>query len=127
MSGTPLIQTAFGQLFLDAHTHNAWQDKPVADELLQRLYDTLRMGPTSMNCCPARIVFVKSKAAKEKLNPVLMEGNRVKSLAAPVTAIIGYDTRFFEKLPRLFPNNPKASSMFESDAALAEITAFRNG
>jgi 3-hydroxypropanoate dehydrogenase len=127
MYGTPLIQTDFDQLFFDAHTHNAWQDKPIADELLRRLYDTLRMGPTSMNCCPARIVFVKSKAAKEKLNPVLMEANRAKSLAAPVTAIIGYDTRFFEKLPRLFPNNSKASSMFESNAALADITAFRNG
>jgi 3-hydroxypropanoate dehydrogenase len=127
MSGTPLNQAALDQLFFQAHTNNAWQDKPVADEVLQRLYETLRMAPTSMNCCPARIVFVKSRAAKEKLNPALMEGNRAKSLAAPVTAIIGYDTRFFEKLPRLFPNNPKARDMFAGNAALSDITAFRNG
>lgn len=127
MSGTPLIPAAFDQLFFDAHTNNAWQDKPVADELLHHLYDTLRMAPTSMNCSPARIVFVKSKAAKEKLNPALMEGNRAKTMAAPVTAIIGYDAHFYENLPKLFPNNPKARNMFESNTALSDITAFRNG
>lgn len=127
MSGIPLTQIAFDQLFLQAHTNNAWQDKPVADELLHRLYDTLRMAPTSMNCSPARIVFVKSKAAKEKLNPALMEGNRAKTMAAPVTAIIGYDTRFYDNLPKLFPPNPNARNMFESNAALSEVTAFRNG
>lgn len=103
MSNTPLPQAAFDQLFLEAHTHNAWQDRAVSDELLHRLYDNLRMAPTSMNCSPARIVFVKTKAAKEKLSPALMEGNRAKTMAAPVTAIIGYDTRFFEQLPKLFP------------------------
>lgn len=127
MSGTPLAQAAFDQLFLDAHPHNAWQDKPVADELLHRLYNTLRMAPTSMNCSPARIVFVKSKAAKERLNPALMEGNRAKSMAAPVTAIIGYDTRFYENMPKLFPSSPNARSMFESNTALSDVTAFRNG
>ncbi len=127
MSGTPLAQAAFDQLFLDAHTHNAWQDKPVADELLHRLYDTLRMAPTSMNCSPARIVFVKTKAAKERLDPALMEGNRAKTMAAPVTAIIGYDTRFYENLPKLFPAIPNARGMFESNASLSDVTAFRNG
>jgi 3-hydroxypropanoate dehydrogenase len=127
MSNTPLNQTTFDQLFLEAHTSNAWQDKPVADELLQRLYNLLRMAPTSMNCSPARIVFVKTKAAKEKLNPALMEGNRAKSLAAPVTAIIGYDTRFYDQLPKLFPNNPKARDMFAGNAAMSDTTAFRNG
>ncbi|OIR17181.1 putative malonic semialdehyde reductase RutE [mine drainage metagenome] len=127
MSGTPLIQAAFDQLFFNAHTHNAWQDKPVADELLHRLYDTLRMAPTSMNCSPARIVFVKSKAAKEKLMPALMEGNRAKTMAAPVTAIIGHDTRFYDNLPKLFPPIPGARDMFAGNAALADITAFRNG
>ena len=127
MSGTPMAQSAFDQLFFQAHTNNAWQDKPVADELLHRLYDTLRMAPTSMNCSPARIVFVKSKAAKEKLSPALMEGNRAKTMAAPVTAIIGYDTRFYENLPKLFPPIPNARGMFESNAALSDITAFRNG
>ncbi len=127
MSGTPLPQAAFDQLFFQAHTNNAWQDKPVADELLQRLYETLRMAPTSMNCCPTRIVFVKSQAAKEKLNPALMEGNRAKSMAAPVTAIIGYDTHFYDQLPKLFPNNPDARDMFAGNTALADISAFRNG
>ncbi len=127
MSGTPMTQAAFDQLFFQAHTNNAWQDKPVADELLHRLYDTLRMAPTSMNCSPARIVFVKSKAAKEKLSPALMEGNRAKTMAAPVTAIIGYDTRFYEKLSELFPPIPTARNMFESNPALSEVTAFRNG
>ena len=127
MPDTPLTQAAFDQLFLEAHTLNAWQDKPVADALLHRLYDTLRMAPTSMNCSPARIVFVRSKAAKEKLDQAVMEGNRAKTMAAPVTAIIGYDMRFFEQLPKLFPPNPKARFMFESNTALADLTAFRNG
>lgn len=127
MSNTPLPQAAFDQLFLEAHTHNAWQDRAVPDELLHRLYDNLRMAPTSMNSSPARIVFVKTITAKEKLSPALMEGNRAKTMAAPVTAIIGYDTRFFEQLPKLFPPMPNARNMFESNAALADITAFRNG
>ena len=127
MSNTPLPQAAFDQLLLEAHTHNAWQDRAVPDELLHRLYDNLRMAPTSMNCSPARIVFVKSKAAKEKLNQALMEGNRTKTMAAPVTAIIGYDTRFYEQLPKLFPPMPNARDMFASNAALADISAFRNG
>jgi 3-hydroxypropanoate dehydrogenase len=127
MSNTALSQDSIAQLFHEAHTLNAWQDQPVADELLQRLYDTLRMAPTSMNCSPARIVFVKSKAAKEKLNQALMEGNRAKTMAAPVTAIIGYDTRFFEQLPKLFPPMPNARGMFEGNTALADVTAFRNG
>ena len=127
MSNTTLPQVAFEQLFLEAHTLNAWQEKAVPDELLHRLYDTLRMAPTSMNCSPARIVFVKSKAAKEKLNQALMEGNRAKTMAAPVTAIIGYDTRFFEQLPKLFPPMPDARGMFESNSALSDLTAFRNG
>jgi 3-hydroxypropanoate dehydrogenase len=127
MSNTALNQSALDQLFFEAHTINAWQDKPVSDELLHQLYDALRMAPTSMNCNPARIVFVKSKVAKEKLNQVLMEGNRAKTMAAPVTAIIGYDTRFFEQLPKLFLPIPDARGMFESNAELSDITAFRNG
>jgi 3-hydroxypropanoate dehydrogenase len=127
MTNTSLPQTAFDQLFLEAHTLNAWQDKPVSDELLHRLYDTLRMAPTSMNCSPARIVFVKSKAAKEKLDQALMEGNRAKTMAAPVTAIIGYDMSFFEQLPKLFPPMPNARDMFAGNAALSDTTAFRNG
>jgi len=127
MSHTPLDQAVLDQIFLDAHTHNAWQDKPVPDELLHRLHDTLRMGPTSANSCPARIVFVKSREAKEKLDPALMEGNRAKSMAAPVTAIIGYDLRFYERMGKLFPNAPDARSWFDKDEQTAFTNAFRNG
>ena len=124
---TPLDQIALNQLFIEAHTHNAWQGRPVADELLQRLYNTFRMGPTSANCSPARVVFVKSMAAKEKLQPALAEGNRAKSMAAPVTAIIGHDMRFYEQLPKLFPNAPDARSWFEKDEQTIYTHAFRNG
>lgn len=123
---SPLDQAALNQLFLDAHTHNAWQKRPVPDELLHRLHDTFRMGPTSANCCPARIVFVKSKAAKEKLMPALAEGNRAKSMGAPVTAIIGYDMKFYDKLGKLFPHAPDAPSWFNKDEQTAFTHAFRN-
>ncbi|MBK9161167.1 MAG: malonic semialdehyde reductase [Nitrosomonadales bacterium] len=127
MPNTPLNQTALDLLFLEAHTHNAWLDKPVSDELLHRLYDTLRMGPTAANSCPVRIVFVKSKEAKERLAPALMEGNRAKTLAAPVTAIIGHDLRFYEQLGKLFPNAPGARSWFDQDEQVAYTNAFRGG
>lgn len=127
MSHTPLDQAALGQLFLDAHTHNAWQNELVPDDLLRRLYDTFRMGPTSANSCPARIVFVKSREAKEKLDPALMEGNRAKSMAAPVTAIIGYDLHFYERMGKLYPNAPDARNWFDKDEQTAFTNAFRNG
>ncbi|MBI5657995.1 MAG: malonic semialdehyde reductase [Nitrosomonadales bacterium] len=124
---SPLDQTALDQLFLAARTHNAWQNRPVPDELLHRLYHLFRMGPTSANCCPARIVFVKSGEAKEKLRPALDEGNRAKSMAAPVTAIIGYDMRFYEKMERLFPHVKGVRGWFDKDEQTAFTAAFRNG
>ena len=127
MSHTPLPQTALDQFFLEAHTHNAWQDKPVPDALLHRLYELLRMAPTSANNSPARIVFVQSKSAKEKLLPALMEGNRAKTMAAPVTALIGYDLHFYDQLGKLFPNAPDAASWFNKDEQTAFTNAFRNG
>lgn len=127
MPNTPLNQAALNQLFLEARTFNAWQDVAIPDELLHRLYDTFRMGPTAANSCPARIVFVKSKAAKEKLAPALSEGNRAKTMAAPVTAIIGYDLHFYDKLDKLFPNAPGARSWFDYDAQVAFTNAFRGG
>ncbi|MDP2759513.1 MAG: malonic semialdehyde reductase [Sideroxyarcus sp.] len=126
MPNPPIAQTALDQLFLEAHTHNAWQDKNVPDELLQRLYGLLRMAPTSANCSPARIVFVKSQAAKEKLMPALMEGNRAKTMAAPVTALIGYDLHFYDRLGKLFPNAPDAASWYNKDEQTAFTNAFRN-
>ena len=121
-----LDQKALESIFLNAHTHNAWTDKPVPDETLRRMYDILKFGPTSANCSPARFVFVRSKAAKEKLKPALSPGNLDKTMAAPVTVIVGYDTEFYEKLPRLFPHTD-ARSWFVGKPEFIESSAFRNG
>ncbi len=120
-----LADSALDQLFLTARTHNAWQDKDVPDALLHELADLLKMGPTSANASPARFVFVKSKEAKARLMPHLSEGNRAKTMAAPVCTIIGYDTEFYEKLPQLFPH-ADARSWFVGKPAHIETTAFRN-
>src|SRR5437899_13096659 len=90
-------------IFRQARTHSVWLDKPVEDALLKQVYDLAKLGPTSANMCPMRIVFVKSREAKEKLRPCLDAGNVDKTMAAPVTAIIGMDVHFYEKLPKLFP------------------------
>ncbi len=116
---------ALAQLFLEARTHNAWQKKDVPDALLVTLVDMLKMGPTSANCSPARIVFVKSPEAKERLKPFLSSGNLDKTMAAPVTAIIGKDLEFYEHLPKLFPHTD-AKSWFTGSPAHVEETAFRN-
>lgn len=117
---------ALSQLFLDARTFNAWEDRPVSDELLARAVDLAKMAPTSLNCSPMRIVFVRSAEAKAKLKPALAEGNVEKTMAAPVTAIIGHDLEFYEALPKLFPHMD-AKPWFSGNAAHAETTAFRNG
>src|SRR6266566_3558673 len=114
-------------IFRKARTHNSWLDKPVEDALLRQVYDLAKMGPTSANMCPMRIVFVKSREAKERLRPALMPGNVDKTMAAPVTAILAYDELFYEKLPALFPHNPGIRDMFANSPELADITAFRNG
>ena len=100
---------ALRQAFLDARTQNAWLPQDVPDSLLQQSIDTVKMGPTSANCSPARFVFVKSKAEKEQLKPHLSEGNRDKTMQAPVCAIIGYDLEFYEHLPKLFPHTDARS------------------
>jgi 3-hydroxypropanoate dehydrogenase len=121
-----LAQDALDQLFFQARTHNKWQDRPVADELLHAIVDTLKWAPTSANCSPARFLFVKTPEAKGKLKPHLSAGNADKTMAAPVTAIIGYDMEFYEYLPRLFPHTD-ARSWFADDQQKIEATAFRNG
>ncbi len=98
-----ISQEALDKLFLDARSHNAWTGAAVPEGLLRQIWNLARMGPTSANCSPARIVFVASNEAKERLRPHLMEGNVEKTMAAPVTAIIGHDMEFFDKLPDLFP------------------------
>jgi 3-hydroxypropanoate dehydrogenase len=122
-----LDQSVLDQIFHSARTHNVWQDRPVTDELLGKIYKSMSMGPTSGNCCPARIVFVKSKEAKEKLKPAMSTGNLAKTMAAPVTAIIGYDLHFYEKMPQLFPHDLSARSWFDKDEKTAFDAAFRNG
>jgi 3-hydroxypropanoate dehydrogenase len=115
------------RLFLKARTHNGWLDRPVNDETIHRLYDLMRMGPTSANMTPARLVFVKSREAKERLKPTLNPTNVDKTMAAPVTAIVAYDPNFHEQLPKLFPGRDM-KSMFASlpEAARADV-AVLNG
>ena len=93
-------------LFRKARTYNSWLDRPVSDETLRRLYDLMKWAPTSANSNPARIVFVRTTAGKERLRPALAPANVQKVMTAPVTAIIAYDTRFHEKMPKLFPARP---------------------
>ena len=114
-------------LLTEARTHYGWRDTPVTEEDLRRIYDIAKMGPTSMNQQPMRLVFVRSQDAKEKLSPCLMEPNRPKMMSAPVTAIIGFDSAFYEKLPETFPINPGARDMFANNEAMAQANAFRNG
>ena len=120
-----ITPTAIKTLFTEARTHDGWQETPVTDETLREIYDLMKWGPTSANCSPARIVFVRTPEGKEKLRPSLSSGNLAKTLAAPVTAIIAWDSEFYERLPELFPHGD-ARSWFTSSPALAEETAFRN-
>ena len=123
---TAISNESIRQLFIGARIHHAWQDKPVDDGLLHDIYDLNKWGPTSANCSPIRIVFVKSQSAKEKLLPALSGSNAEQVRAAPVTAIIAYDQKFYDQLPSLFPAWD-ARPMFVSNPALSEQTAFRNG
>ena len=119
---------ALNVIFREARTQNAWLPRPVADELLREIYDLAKLGPTSANTSPMRLVFVKSKEAKERLRPALSPGNVEKTMAAPVTAIVADDMKFHEFVPRLFPHNPKFAEMF-TQPGKEEFTrthAFRN-
>jgi 3-hydroxypropanoate dehydrogenase len=113
-------------LFREAHTHTHWLDQPVSDVLLHQIYDLMKWAPTSANCCPARIVFVRSAAAKQRLLPAMAPGNVEQTRTAPVTAIIAYDLEFYEKLPVLYPP-ADARSWFAGNQPLIDTTAFRNG
>lgn len=113
------------QLFSEARTANAWRPQPVPDALLHQLYDAMKWGPTSANCSPARLVFVRSPEARERLAACVSAGNVAKVQQAPVTAVIGMDLNFVESLPRLFPHTD-ARPWFAGNDALIEATAFRN-
>ena len=119
------MSDAVDQAFFQARTCNAFQAREIEDELVHRLYETLKWGPTSMNCQPGRYVFLRTSEAKRRLAPALSPGNLDKTMAAPLTVIVAQDTRFFEHLPKQFPAR-NVAPMFESNRALAEATAFRN-
>jgi 3-hydroxypropanoate dehydrogenase len=121
----PLADTALDQLFRTARTFNGYLDTPVTDEQLHAIWDLVKFGPTSANSLPARIIWVKSPEAKEKLAGLVSEGNAPKIRQAPVTAILGMDLKFYDHLPDLFPHTD-ARSWFSGNDALAEATAFRN-
>src|SRR6267142_1138572 len=118
--------TALNTLFREARTYTSWQPRPVADQTLRNLYDLLKWAPTSANSTPARFAFLRSKEAKERLRPALAAGNIEKTMSAPVTAIVAYDMRFYEQLPKLFPQSPGMKQLFESNPQLVEVTAQRN-
>jgi 3-hydroxypropanoate dehydrogenase len=124
----PISNDALNTIFLEARTHNAWLPKPVSDDVLRRLYDVARMAPTSANSNPMRLVFVKSPEAKARLRPILSPGNVDKTMAAPVTAIVATDERFYDLMPKLFPHNPDLAKVFTAPGKeeFTRTHAFRN-
>jgi nitroreductase len=119
------MHAAIDRLFLNARTQNGWLDRPVPDALLREIYDIAKMGPTSMNTQPMRVVFLRTPEAKKRLVPALMAANVDKTLAAPVTAIVARDTRFYERMPEIW-HKPEAREMFAGNPPLAAATAQRN-
>jgi 3-hydroxypropanoate dehydrogenase len=117
--------SALAQLFSEAHTHVSWQDKAIPETLIHQLYELVKLGPTSANCCPARFVFITSDAGREKLKPAISSGNLAKTMSAPCTVIVAYDVAFYEHLPMLFPY-ADAKSWFTSSPKVADETAMRN-
>jgi 3-hydroxypropanoate dehydrogenase len=122
-----LDDQAIDRLFRAARTRNGWTERPVTELQLRELYDLMKLGPTSANCCPARFVWVRSAEGKSRLAALAAPGNAPKILAAPVTVIVGYDLDFAEQLPKLFPVRGKDMQAFFSDPVIAQTTAFRNG
>ncbi len=124
--GASLGAAALAKLFTDARTYSFFVDKPVPDTLLIEALDLAKMAPTAANSQPMRVLFLRSKEAKERLRPALSAGNVDKTMAAPVVAITAYDLEFHEKLPFLFPH-ADAKSWFAGNKAFAERTAFQSG
>ncbi len=122
-----LDDDALDLIFRKARTHNAWRDRPVTDGDLRRIYEMMKWGPTSANMSPARFVFVRSPEGKAKLAPALSSGNLDKTMAAPATAVIGYDVCFFDRMDYLFPHSPAMADIFRDDPEAAEDAGFRNG
>lgn len=121
-----LPDAALDQLFRNARSFSHWLDKPLGDDTLRQLYELMKWGPTSANGSPARILFLRTPEAKQRLIPALSPANVEKVRTAPVTAIVGYELRFYEQLPKLFPHAPGYRDVFAQSPELAEVTARRN-
>src|SRR5437868_5932318 len=121
-----LDDRALDTLFREGRSYMKWQARPVTDDLLHELYDTLKWAPTSANAAPARFAFLRSKEAKERLRPALAPMNVEKTMTAPVTVIVAYDVKFYDQLPKLFPHSPGMLKLFVNNPDLVEVTARRN-
>jgi 3-hydroxypropanoate dehydrogenase len=124
--GAAVDDGALDTLFRTARTYSRWRPQPVTDETLRDLYDLLKWAPTSANAAPARFVFLRTTEARERLRPALAPLNVEKTMTAPVTVIVAYDMRFYEQLPKLFPQNPGMAKLFENNPDMVEVTAKRN-
>jgi 3-hydroxypropanoate dehydrogenase len=124
--GKPVDEAALDALFREARTFTTWQSRQVPDETLQELYELLKWAPTSANAGPARFAFIRSKEGKARLRPALAPLNVEKTMTAPVTVIVAYDVKFYEKLPKLFPHSPGMAALYAGNPELAETTAKRN-
>ncbi|MGN6184034.1 MAG: malonic semialdehyde reductase [Thermoanaerobaculia bacterium] len=121
-----LDDAALDTLFREARTHYSWLDKPISDDVLHKLYDTIKFGPTAANSNPARFVFIRTTEGKERLRPALAPANVEKSMTAAVVVIVAYDLLFYEKMPKLFPHNPGMRNLYATNPQLVETTARRN-
>jgi 3-hydroxypropanoate dehydrogenase len=124
--GQAVDDVVLDTLFREARTYSKWLPRPIADKTLHELWDVIKWAPTSANAEPARFAFLRSKESKERLRPALAPLNVEKTMTAPVTVIVGYDLRFYERLPKLFPQNPGMAKLFESNPEMVETTAKRN-
>jgi len=124
--GDKIDDAALDTLFREARTFAKWEPRPVSDDTLRTLYDILKWGPTSANAGPARFAFLRSRESKERLRPALAPLNVEKTMTAPVTVIVAYDLKFYEQLPKLFPQNPGMAKLFASNPEMVETTAKRN-
>lgn len=124
--GQPIDATARDTLFREARTYAKWQPRPVTDDTLRNLYELLKWAPTSANASPARFAFLRTTEAKERLRPALAPLNVEKTMTAPVTVIVAYDLKFYEQLPKLFPQKPETAALFRRNPEMVEVTAKRN-
>jgi 3-hydroxypropanoate dehydrogenase len=122
----PISEEALDRIFREARSFSYWLDVPVTDDTLRAIYELMKCGPTSVNSSPARFLFLRTPEAKQRLVPALAPANVGKALTAPVTVIIGYELRFYEALPKLFPHAPGYRDVFANSPELAEVTARRN-